>query len=161
MRKAGKLSQLSDAEFAQIVADCTTVLQIMKLLGYCSTSGGVQANIAQRIKNLNFDTSHFGFVRYKLPRVSPRHDLSHILVEDSTYLNRASLKRRLVSEGVLKYECGKCGNAGYWQGELLALQLDHKNGVYNDHRIENIWFLCPNCHSQTPTYCGRNIKKDV
>lgn len=161
MRKPGKITQLTDVEFAQIVAESTTVVGIMKRLNYHSTSGGVQAQIAQRIKNLNLDTSHFGFIRFKLPKFNPKYSLSHILIEHSTYMNRACLKKRLVSEGVMKYECGKCGNNGFWQDQILALHLDHKNGVYNDHRIENLWFLCPNCHSQTSTYCGRNIKKSI
>ena len=38
----------------------------------------------------------------------------------------------------------------------LSLQLDHINGINNDHRIENLRFLCPNCHSQTETYAGKN-----
>lgn len=41
----------------------------------------------------------------------------------------------------------------------MALQLDHINGVFNDHRLENLRFLCPNCHAITETYCGKNIKK--
>lgn len=49
-----------------------------------------------------------------------------------------------------------CGNIGEWQGQKLVLQLDHINGKNNDHRIENLRFLCPNCHSITETYAGKN-----
>ena len=41
------------------------------------------------------------------------------------------------------------------------LQLDHINGINTDHRLENLRLLCPNCHSQTPTYCGVNVKKKM
>lgn len=37
----------------------------------------------------------------------------------------------------------------------LTLQLDHINGKNNDHRIENLRLLCPNCHSITETYAGK------
>src|SRR5690606_17948485 len=40
-----------------------------------------------------------------------------------------------------------------------SLQLDHINGISNDNRIENLRILCPNCHSQTATYAGKNSKK--
>ena len=65
---------------------------------------------------------------------------------------------RLISEGRLEYKCEKCG-ISEWLGEPLSLHLDHKNGVNNDHRIENLRFLCPNCHSQTDTYAGKNKSK--
>jgi hypothetical protein len=35
--------------------------------------------------------------------------------------------------------------------------LEHVNGINNDHSLENLCFLCPNCHSQTSTYCGKNV----
>ena len=43
----------------------------------------------------------------------------------------------------------------------MVLQLEHINGVHNDNRIEKLCFLCPNCHSQTSTYAGKKLKKEV
>ena len=37
------------------------------------------------------------------------------------------------------------------------MHLDHINGQHTDNRIENIRLLCPNCHSQTSNYTGKNI----
>jgi 5-methylcytosine-specific restriction endonuclease McrA len=39
------------------------------------------------------------------------------------------------------------------------MQIDHINGIGNDHRLENLRMLCPNCHSQTATYGGRNLRR--
>ncbi len=36
------------------------------------------------------------------------------------------------------------------------MQLHHINGDGGDNRLQNIVFLCANCHSQTDTYGGRN-----
>ena len=64
-------------------------------------------------------------------------------------------KGGLCSNVCLDYKCDICGNEGEWQGKELVLQLDHINGNHLDHRLENLRFLCPNCHSQTETFCTR------
>jgi hypothetical protein len=38
----------------------------------------------------------------------------------------------------------------------LAISLHHRNGDRLDNRLDNLEFLCPNCHSQTENYAGRN-----
>jgi len=84
--------------------------------------------------------------------------LSLVLIKNSP-ASRKEIKRRVIEEGLLRYACRKCSNPGSWNGEPLVLTLEHKNGVNDDHRLENLEFLCPNCHSQTPTFAGRNRKK--
>ena len=68
------------------------------------------------------------------------------------------LKLRLWEEQFFEKECEHCGVTDIWEGKSLVLQLDHINGINNDHRLENLRILCPNCHSQTDTWCGRNKK---
>ena len=61
-----------------------------------------------------------------------------------------------MQEGLLKSECSRC-HLEQWQGSLIPLELHHLNGINNDHRIENIVLLCPNCHSLTSTFRGKNV----
>jgi DNA-binding CsgD family transcriptional regulator len=72
--------------------------------------------------------------------------------------SRHNLKRRLLKAGLLKPVCGMCG-LREWRGTPLALQLHHINGDRVDNSLENLALLCPNCHSQTDTWAGRNPGK--
>jgi hypothetical protein len=72
--------------------------------------------------------------------------------------NRKHVKARLIRAGLLTNSCQSCGLSS-WRGEPLNVHLDHVNGVKTDNRLENLRMLCPNCHSQTPTYGGRNLKR--
>ena len=68
---------------------------------------------------------------------------------------RASLKRLLLDAGVKREACERCG-IDEWRGRRLSIALHHINGEPGDKRLENIQLLCPNCHSQTENYGGRN-----
>lgn len=78
-----------------------------------------------------------------------------VFVENSTY-PRHRIKERL--KKLIPFVCSECGQEPEWKGKPLTLQLEHKNGINNDNRKENLCFLCPNCHSQTETYAGRGTK---
>lgn len=77
------------------------------------------------------------------------------LTKNSTLSNEA-VTRILVEKNIMAYECDVCALTE-WQGKFITLELDHKNGDRHDNRIENLHFLCPNCHSQTPNFRGKNI----
>jgi hypothetical protein len=74
--------------------------------------------------------------------------------------NRTHLKQRLVRLGLLDDACDACGITE-WRGKPLSLCLHHINGINDDNRLENLAVLCPNCHSQTENFAGRNRRIDV
>ena len=69
--------------------------------------------------------------------------------------SRSHIKSRLLGAGLKDGRCEECG-ISEWRGKPITTTLHHVNGDPNDHRLENLRFLCPNCHSQTPNYGGRN-----
>lgn len=65
-------------------------------------------------------------------------------------------KRRLIdTQG---HRCEVCHN-DTWMGQPIPLQLDHVDGDSDNNLRQNVRLLCPNCHAQTPTYCGKNKGK--
>ena len=69
--------------------------------------------------------------------------------------SRAGMRKRILRENLIEHKCSECG-ISEWRGKKLSLHLDHINGDRWDHKIENLRFLCPNCHSLTETYTGKN-----
>jgi hypothetical protein len=106
---------------------------------------------------------HFGFSKatwskaVATGRIQPRSHLIPLeqLLVKGRRTNRSHLKQRLLDAGIKENRCERCGISA-WSGEPLNAQLHHKNGDGSDNRLPNLIFLCPNCHSQTDTYGGRN-----
>ncbi len=74
---------------------------------------------------------------------------------EKSFIGRHSIKRRIISENLKPFVCSICNLGTTWNGIDLVLVLDHVNGVFNDNRLENLRFLCPNCNSQQSTFAGR------
>lgn len=121
--------------------------------------GGNYKTLKARLLYDRIDFSHIkmglnsnvgrNFQRLRIP-------LEKILVKGSAY-SRNHLKRRLIEGKILRQECYSCGQRPMWKGNPLSLVLDHINGDPIDNRLENLRLLCPNCNSQTPTFCGKNV----
>lgn len=69
--------------------------------------------------------------------------------------SRTHVKLRLLSSGLKENRCEECG-LSEWLGEPLSMNLHHLNGDGTDNRLENVSFLCPNCHSQTPNFARKS-----
>jgi hypothetical protein len=85
------------------------------------------------------------------PRLEPLEDV----LAAGRARSRHHVKLRLLIAGLKDQRCEACGLAE-WRGQTLSLELHHINGDGLDNTLENLRLLCPNCHSQTNTWGGRN-----
>jgi DNA-binding CsgD family transcriptional regulator len=82
------------------------------------------------------------------------------LLVAGTYRSRHNLKLRLLKEGLKSPRCEECGLTA-WRQRPISFALHHVNGDRGDHRLSNLQLLCPNCHSQTDTFAGRNGRRQA
>ena len=140
-----------------IVKNVFTVSDVCRQLGL-EPVGGNLGHIKRVINKYNIDISHFtgsaGSNRGKIS--NKRKSASDFLIKSNKRLKRRELKRSLLETG-RTYICEGCSCSAEYNNKPITLQIDHINGDRTDHRESNLRFLCPNCHSQTPTFSGRNI----
>lgn len=141
-----------------------TVLQKLNL----STSSGNYKVLKRFINENKLSVDHFLNRKETALKLFKDGKLNKTPVEeafakDSTYA-RYALKRRIIQEDLIVYECSFCKNKGEWMGNKISLILDHINGVRNDNRLINLRFVCPNCNAALPTHCrgqkGLEVKRD-
>lgn len=144
----------SREEFQKIVSNAKSIADVMRYFGMVTANGSYKI-INKRIKEENIDIS--SIIEGRKHRFIPKNEpylLEKVMVENSTY-SRDCLKKRLIKDGSLKEICAICGMKNEWNGKKLVLVLDHINGINNDHRLENLRLVCPNCDSQTITFKAR------
>jgi HTH domain len=145
--------------FIQAVKESFSIAEALRKMGCPVRWGGAYKQFHIRVKQLQLDTSHFtgaGHLKGKTHNWSKRAPLEELLIQGSNLILTVRHKRYIIEAGLLENKCVICQLTGTWQDKPINLQMDHINGDPFDHRIENLRLLCPNCHSQTDTFCARN-----
>lgn len=142
----------------EAVANSVSYAGVCRYLGMVE-SGGTHSHISRVIKRMGIDTSHFDGQAWRKGRPSERRKIPEerlVLGEPgSPRVNGEKLRKAMLEMG-MTYACARCGNRGTWLFSPITLHVDHINGLYYDNRLENLRFLCPNCHAATSTHSGRN-----
>lgn len=151
-----KIYKLSDNDFISLVQSSLNVSEVLFKLGYSvrGNSWGFH-QVRKRMTDLNLSGYDFrgkSPLKQNVKKINPEK----LLCENSKHARKV-LRSYIIKNNILPYKCAICGLTE-WNGKTLSLELDHINGINDDNRIENLRFLCPNCHSQTDTYGARNSK---
>lgn len=151
-----KIYELTDEQFVELLKNSTTISEVLFKLGYTvkGNSWGY-AQVKQRMIDLNLDFSIFKGKKEVFKNIIVKNITPEMVLKDNCKHSRTVLRRCILKYKLLPYKCDICGTIE-WNNKTLSLELDHINGKNNDNRLENLRFLCPNCHSQTSTYGSKN-----
>ena len=161
-KRTSPIWTVAKEELEDIVKNAVTLAEVLRKLQLDPHgSGSRYRSLKERFKEDNIDYSHIVLGQFsnqgrKFPTKAV--PLEEVMVENSTY-SRGTLKKRLLKDGILENKCNECGQNEEWNGQRLVMILDHINGINNDHRLENLRMLCPNCNSQQKTFAGKRNKK--
>lgn len=148
----------TNEQFLQAVKDAQCMTDTLRNL---NLTEGSRKSAKKLLQELNPDTSHWidiNILKMNNFKTGAKEiPINEVLVENSKYIY-SDLKKKLIKHNLIEEKCYECGLNNFWNNKELILQLDHINGIHNDNRIENLRFLCPNCHSQTETFCGKLSK---
>ena len=148
MGRIAKWKLLPDEEFKKLVSESRSYQDLARRIGYVKTGGGTQEMLKKVIAERNLDISHFTGQGW-----SKGNHNYNTFRENSIKKNGRTLLAAIVD--LRGRECEQCHNT-LWLGQPINLEVHHKDGNHNNNSLYNLQLLCPNCHSYTENFRGRN-----
>lgn len=140
------------------------VAENVSMSGVCRSLGLIEGSNGTRLKKViianDIDTSHFTGQLWSKGKTClddfriGKYKEEDILSKESK-VSSGCVRELLIKKNLIERKCD-CGISDTWNGKPISLQLDHINGNRKDQSLENLRWICPNCHSQTSTFCSKN-----
>jgi hypothetical protein len=144
-----------------IFSEATCFKEVAVMAGLCRKQSTMNSRLYKKLKDhakySGIDTGHFDSAGAKANGLAAIRFSEEEVFSFGSPVSRQTLKKRYLAQRSLGYFCDKC-QISDWLGQPLALDLDHIDGDSTNNLLSNLRLLCPNCHCQTETYAGKNLK---
>lgn len=158
-KRTSPIWKISSDEFENLVNISNSVTQILSYFNM-KNHGSNFRTLKERFLREKLDYEDFVNKSKKMSfyNKNARNYSNEEIFKENSKIKRRIIKNRILKDNLLEYRCSICGQKPFWNGNPMTLILDHENGVNNDHRLENLRFVCGNCNIQLPTNAGKNNK---
>lgn len=144
--------------------DCYSYSEVLRRCGRIPSGGNFEI-LKKKIREYDIDISHFTHRLWNKGKTNKEDNriATSKLTDDDVFNTNGKLTRKVIRDYIIRnnsieYKCAFCGNTGWWLGKQIGLELEHIDGNPINNTLDNLRFLCPNCHATTSTYRGRNKK---
>lgn len=152
MGNKAKWRSFSKEEISEIVQTSYSNREVARKLGYAVDSGGVMTSLKKMYLELELDTSHFKGQGWN------KENFDYSRFRYGNNIKTANALNALIALRGHRCEC--CGLTE-WLDNPISLEVHHEDGDSLNNTLENLKLLCPNCHSLTNNYKGKNINKGI
>lgn len=162
---ASKLYDFTPTELQKLLDESNSYADVLRKTRM-NAHGANPRTLKKVIAEYNLDETKLNENRHNLfsrcsehaNKVNVKYSLEDILAGKHPGYQSSRLLERLVKEGYKEMKCERCGIID-WMGQAISFHLHHKDGDHNNNSLDNLEVLCPNCHSQTDNYAGKNVPK--
>lgn len=139
---------------SDLCAESYSYAEVLRKAGRAQSGSG-QKLLKEKIQEFGIDISHFTGQRWQQsPTFQEKYTPESLFIKNGAVSN-TTIKKYLEKYQLIPYQCSECGNTGEWRGHKLVLQLHHKDGDSSNNELNNLIYLCPNCHSITENFSGK------
>ena len=149
MGKQAKWKEFSEEQIRQIVAESKSNAEVAEKLGYCKTSGSAITSVKNMYEYYNLDTSHFAGQGWN------KGNFDYDRFKKGNAIRSAHMINAIVA--LRGHKCERC-QLQQWFDRPITLEVHHKDGDHLNNELDNLELLCPNCHSYTDNWRGKNIQ---
>ena len=150
------IQQQGRTRLQEVVDSCGSYSAVLRSYGLATSGSGSRQVLYRLISEWKIDLSKFE-ENPRYPNSGSRQRLEpHEVLFNGSGRGQHVVKR-VASMFLDPDTCEICGLTNEWNGGKLVMILDHKDGNNQNHALENLRFICPNCNSQLPTTGSRNM----